>query len=767
MIDNPFINVLLKDCEQTNGFLSETDALRPFLIKYALVLTNFNMNSFRTLCYDQKICESELMNISIVQLSKSFMSSINREHQLNRIIKLDKTILQKIGDNLFEYDNCEYVVLLWDIECDNIKQYLKTDFTSQLEDLTNAFKIDLALCKQLNFNNSNNYLNIIRNLDIINEQKYQQQTSAHFAYFIEMIAHAQKCNNLHMLYFLTNTGLCIFSRLSFLKSIGHILIHELYQFMPVFIITLAIFMHNCKQNKQNNFIKSEIATKLPSFPFTQQNIKLSPYAHANIGINSNIKYEKILFSFGYPIEDNCEYRLVNMCEFKKQLNVFINKYENRNTKTINVIDQFDWKKHNLYFVGDCVSVSSSNNKHLLNESKNDKTEMELYELFHDLYDDSQVDLCCETTDLVEFVKNVNNLTLKLQFKNNCMTSVNKVLNIQISKSYYDTIMQFLNDNGYYSIGQSTNCKLDNVENNHYNHYNHYDHHNHFNHHYTCQTEKQYNNAIIKQFCNDIIDNKIILNIEDSIMAIIDKQSKQTITNISISKEILPLVDNFINKILQYHMLLTIDNSKCQDNQSQLALVSLLHLIDTTNYTFDIDVANADITTEIKIIPNLFVNIDSIKLRTFRIKWITDNIQNEIVQNTVVSCNMGYFDGKNCFYDANFVCSQMSKTIRFNEAISPYLNNKLISLIDKFRSRGYTIILSDHEYKYIFLNCRQMLRDNYQRIYDDDNTYLTNLQISAFYDKYCDNASTTYIIDSIRKKNKNTMQIVETLFNIVV
>lgn len=743
MIDNPFINVLLKDCKQINSI--------DMLTKYALVLTNFNIDSFRTLCDDQKICESELQKISIVQLPKLFMSSINREHQLGRIVKLDKTTLQHIDNKkLFEFDNFEHVVLLWDIKCDNIKQYLKTNFTSQLADLANAFKIDLALHKQLNIcNSTNNYLNIIRNLNINDEQKYQQNDSTQLTNFIEMIAYAQKCNNVEMLYFLINIGFCMFSRLDFLKSIVHILTHELYQFMPIFIITLAIFMHNCKQNKQPNFVKLEFATKLPSFPFTRQNIKLSPYAHANL--NSKQNCQKILFSFGYPIDDNCEYKLVNVCEFKKQLNVFANKYENRNTKTINVVDQFDWKKCNMFFVGDCVSISSSNNKHLLNTLKSDQTEMELYELINDLYNDSQVDLYCETSDLIEFAKNVNNLTLKLQFKNNCMISVYKCLNVKMNKSHCDTLIQCLNGHSHYSIGQSTNTEFNR----------------HHVHKYTCQTEKQNSNAIIKQFCNDIVNNKIALNIKDGTLAIVNEESNQTI--VPIPKEILPFINNFINKISQSHLLLTIDNLKCQDNKSHLTLVSLLHLIDTTNYTFDIDVTNAaDIDTEIKIIPNLSINIDSLKLRTFRIKWITDNIQNEIMQNTIVSCDMGYFDGKNCHYDANFICSQMSKTICFNKSISPYLNCKLPLLIDKYRSRGYTIVLSDCEYEFIFLNSRHILCDNYQRIYDDDNTYLTTSQILSFYDKYCDYVPTTYIIDSIiRKQNKNTMQIVETLFNIIV
>jgi len=776
MIDNPFINVLLKDCEQTN------DIIMP-VAKYALVLTNFSINSFRTLCYDQKICKSELMNISIVQLPKMLMSSINHENQLNRIVKLEKTILQQINkQQLFDFDNYEYVVLLWDIEHDNIKQYLKTNFTSQLTDLINAFKIDLALHKQLNIRNTNNYINIIRNLDIDNEQKCQQINSTHLTCFIELITYAQKCNNIYLLYFLTNVGFCVFSRLDFLKSIGHILTHELYQFMPIFVVTLAIFMHNCKKNKQNNFIKSEVATKLPSFPYIQQNIKLSPYAHANIGIDSNTNLmstfdpkqdnQKILFSFGYPINDNCEYKLVNMCEFKKQLNVFMNKYENRNIKTINAIEQFDWKKHNLYFVGDCVSASSSDNTHLLNGSKNGQTEMELYELFNDLYNDAQTELYCETTDLIEFAKNINNLTLKLQFKNNCMISVNKCLNIRINKSHFDAIIQFLNDCNYCSISQMTNCKLANIQNNQNNQNNHNNHYNQ----YICQTEKQYNDAIVKHFCNDIVNNKIVLNIEDNTLTIVDEQSTQTIINVNISKEILLLIDNFINKISQSYLLLAIDNSKYHKFSNKSTLFSLLHLIDTTNCSFDVDVAdinienkdtNEDTNKEIKIIPNLFVNIDSIKLRTFRIKWTMGNVQNEIIQNAIASCDAGYFDGKKCYYDANFICSQMSKTIRFNEAISPYQHNKLVSLINKYRSRGYTIILSDHEYEYVFLNSKHILCDNYQRIYNDDNTYLTNSQILSFYDKYCDYVSSTYVIDSIRKKNRNTMQIVETLFNIVV
>lgn len=147
------------------------------------------------------------------------------------------------------------------------------------------------------------------------------------------------------------------------------------------------------------------ACHLPVYPFCPMNPKTNPYfvcclSDSNIQPNTNIMGVKQFISYQNGI--------VNIDEFRRRLNIFISGKED-----LNLFKDFNWK--NMVITGGAMAAIIPQTNPLMALFKKNPdpnipmTEWELDRFFQEYYANSDIDIACNHGLMIDFIENVKNI----------------------------------------------------------------------------------------------------------------------------------------------------------------------------------------------------------------------------------------------------------------------------------------------------------------------------------------------------------------------
>jgi hypothetical protein len=208
-------------------------------------------------------------------------------------------------------------------------------------------------------------------------------------------------------------------------------------FLPVYkcILRYTWIMAILEENKDRYNIKQsdrfifniDIASKLPSFPFTLENIYTSPYIPPFIDF---VLFNKQKADGICSVIDK-DYGIVTLEEFKRRMNIFISG----NAET-NILEGVNWS--NMVMTGGIMAATLPKfNPLILNFEINEQITDESFGKFCDeYYHYTDVDLACNHTSLIDFmdhVFHVMDIIKKNTNSDKISVKPNKSMNIYLNK----------------------------------------------------------------------------------------------------------------------------------------------------------------------------------------------------------------------------------------------------------------------------------------------------------------------------------------------
>ena len=153
----------------------------------------------------------------------------------------------------------------------------------------------------------------------------------------------------------------------------------------------SIKKSNIKENDRFVFTLEQ-ANNLPVFPFDSENMKSNPYLTSLLNDNKIPKKNIGSIKFDYTDQQG----IVNIDEFKKRLNIFISNFEN-----IDLLKDFDWS-HSV-ITGGCMAAILPKKNPLMNKFTDYQSFIDEY------YPNSDIDVACNHDNIFDFIENVINL----------------------------------------------------------------------------------------------------------------------------------------------------------------------------------------------------------------------------------------------------------------------------------------------------------------------------------------------------------------------
>ena len=154
----------------------------------------------------------------------------------------------------------------------------------------------------------------------------------------------------------------------------------------------------------------ETASSLPVFPFSPEHPYMNPYfccmiSDAMINPTQNIG----------GVKQCSEYQngIVGLEEFRRRLNIFISGNEN-----VNMLEGINWS--NMVITGGCMAAIMPNTTPLMAlfkknpDTKVPLTEKELNRFFQEYYAKSDIDIACNHPNILDFIEDVKNLKETIQ-----------------------------------------------------------------------------------------------------------------------------------------------------------------------------------------------------------------------------------------------------------------------------------------------------------------------------------------------------------------
>ncbi|MEM3062931.1 MAG: hypothetical protein QW303_05245 [Nitrososphaerota archaeon] len=160
------------------------------------------------------------------------------------------------------------------------------------------------------------------------------------------------------------------------------------------------------RTKENNryVFDLETASMLPVFPFLQTQPYLNPYftllvSETLVNANYNLHGVRQIFE--------CQKGIVTLQEFKRRLNIFMTGKENKN-----LLEGANWK--NMVITGGCMAamMPKMNPLMLLFKREMDQnvfSEEELDRFFMEYYSASDIDVACNHENILDFIEHVKHL----------------------------------------------------------------------------------------------------------------------------------------------------------------------------------------------------------------------------------------------------------------------------------------------------------------------------------------------------------------------
>lgn len=196
------------------------------------------------------------------------------------------------------------------------------------------------------------------------------------------------------------------------------------------------------KTEDNIILTIDIASKLPVFPITPENIEKNPYLPLMIASKFLNPVKNINGITNCNFEtDIHNHRICNLTEFRERLNIFIsgNKY-------IDYLADIDFKKNKLAITGSTMTACLQYRHPLVTlfASQNNNTiDKMLYRYFNEYYCESDIDVMVKTEDHFEFFDIGNRFYDQLN-KNISKDVLNKG-NILLNKKFIKTNYVFVSE----------------------------------------------------------------------------------------------------------------------------------------------------------------------------------------------------------------------------------------------------------------------------------------------------------------------------------
>lgn len=672
-------------------------------IMYSSKKNNKNNNYI----YNKTLTKEEYNRISsdfsLISCPKRILNNI--EHYNNSIL-LSKDELEDIfKKNIF--NNSEILIPLYELNDDNIRKYIsKYEEDIKLEDLKdelsllkhfsankNRFVKDKILAYISNLDESkywnnkyNCYLNKTKefvtryfkydnldndegenyNIDDIRYFKYVKDTSKYYPTRLDKLKISKEdVNNIFNILESEGELYSTFNMFLVSKDYCHYVINNdmildkmsniIEKYKPIYkylfgYAWLSLYqeemINNTNINNKNRYVFDiNTASKLPYFPFSNEDIHQSPYIATTIS-KSSLYTKKNIMSL--PVIKNYNgYGIVDLEEFRRRINIFMVGDEN-----INILDGLDWTKFGISgsIMSACLMKRSPLLDNLINDDLSENDNLNNY--YDKYYNNSDIDLMCKSDSVFDFMDNVRKLIdiLERNSNENVIIDSIKTSAIIVSRKFIemnlDKIHKFINEE----------WSIDKI------------------------IEEINNNRIKKYFYRIYIQEKIKRKrinkdkYRENWNWLYDRYS--TITNI----------DNVKIHILDYKI---IRRNAREDDDSIYYYMS----------DYDRNIDDVDDLLILKINDGIKYKIVNNKLKhTIEVFRVKDKDFFSIVSKFHLPCVRAYYTGDNVYLLPSCITSYMTM-INMNYKYFAGRQNP-IEIIEKYRSRGFGTLLNKREIKHM-------------------------------------------------------------------
>lgn len=416
----------------------------------------------------------------------------------------------------------------------------------------------------------------------------------------------------------------------------------------------------------------DTASILPVFPFCLDDINQNPYACVLLD-NNLINLKKNCVSMHMCEDYKKYYGVCDSITFKKRLNVFVN-----GLNSANILDQIDW--NHFAISGSAMTACGMKYNPLFDLFKSDAkstdisdSEFAMY-IYH-YYNDSDIDLICNHESVYNFLDSTQNLIDKIEVEIKSKVNVEKVHTscIIISEDMLNEEMDNL------KIATSNNSI--NME----------------------YLKKNLNNEKIKSY----MYNKYYIPWKNDS---INKNSKDLNTYQMFNSH--AKIDDFKVYLLNYET----DDSCYKHDYEKCIFMS-----DIKNNNFLDENNNKVNKLMCKISEGIRFKISSKNMnRSLEVFKTKNNNYYSVISRFHMGCVRAFWNGKTAMCLPSFITSmmlQLSTDYKYFSSI-----RDPIEIVNKYRSRGFGIILNDHEKSHMaFYNGTK--QENY------DNKWLSMFNIN--------------------------------------
>ena len=482
------------------------------------------------------------------------------------------------------------------------------------------------------------------------------------------------------------------------------------EFKPLFKYILGYTWLTLTIEEQNKKVKDtdriifdiDTANLLPIYPFTCEDINQNPYASVLID-NDLINLKKNCLSLDMIEDYEKYYGVCSSVEFSRRLNIFVN-----GQCTKGVLDFIDWS---------CCAVSGSAVTacgmkynpliHLHKENINNEiTDEDLLSYFFHYYNDSDIDLLCNKISIFDFIETISVLNDKLMLYDELVVENIKTSSIMVTD---ELIINIIDDINNY-LNQEK--KEENIE-------------------YDLEYVKTNLNKLdIKKYFYE----KYYIDWQSENQIKVEELNKQDNLFYTEYIRLIPLVEFRV-----YNISYELNDNKNKDYEK--------YLYDDTN----------------KIVGKLTQSI-RYKIMSKNNKFKTFEIfktQNENFFSTIAKFHLGmvraYWNGETLKCLPSYISSMMINMATYYNYFASIRDP--IEIVNKYRSRGFGIILNNYEKKHMinFIKKNNKICWNIYNLNETELNY-TELSKNIFGAKN--------INDNIFKLSKYTLGLTEDCYKVV-
>jgi len=655
------------------------------------------------------------------------MLELNKD-QLDRYLELYDNESEKLDDycemlSIIKYNQLSLKKYTINKKLDNILESL-SDYWDNNYNLKLNYNKDFVLRRFKNTNKySKNNLDYLEDLVndkniLISEEKYYMKHNSNFSNSeilliynnipSDYLRYSFVCN---LLSTRTHCHL-ILNNIDFLKLLKPMF--EKYKIVFKYLIGYS-WLSLTLQEKNNKFINDDsyyildidTANNLPIFPFSYDDINQNPYACVLLD-KELINLKNNCMSLNMMKNYEKYYGLCDSLEFKRRLNIFINSKNEEG-----ILQYFDW--NSCVITGSTMTACGMKYNPLIDLCKiniNDPilSDIELNNFFFHYYADSDVDILVKYRDMfsnISFLSVVDDLVEKLK-ENDYNIKVSSVTNASIIIS--DEFICYELDN-IKKILENKNLNINNFKKNYL------------------------DNIKVKEY----FYNKYYINWKD--------EHSKIISNLDKLNHI--VYDEYKNKvdISNFRIILMSINYQCK----KLTFEKYIYLNDIHDNEFE----SINLTNKLvcKVTDSIRYKIEIPNIRTLEIfKGRSENYM-----STINRFHMGfvraYWNGKTVKCLPSYITSMMLQLSTDYNYFSSIRDP--IEIINKYRSRGFGVILNNSEKNHMIkYNCT------------NKTTNIDNKWLSVFSQKKYEMFGPRKINDIIFKYSKITKNFPEDCYQLV-